>query len=322
MDSIHQIKQYINGNETYLFSALKYGSLSYNTFTIPKKKLDEYRTIAEPSYELKKIQNKLKTILTRFYKEICDYNFVGSTGTISGTNILSNARIHINKKHVLNIDIKDFYSNISLEKVEHFLSLKEFGFNRKECLYLLNLLSYKKRLPQGAPTSPILANLVCISLDSELKFFAARNGLSYSRYVDDLTFSSNKFIQIEKLNELETIIGSYSLQLNTDKTRFTSSAFQQKVTGLNVNTKVNIDQKKYKLIRAIVSDIIKNGVENAYIKNQKGYSTIKSINTMQFLRKIQGYVNFIGQVIGKENPRYLLLTPVLALNGNQVNSIP
>ncbi len=312
MKTQQKIKDFIKNNEAWLFFQIKNNANPYTTFKIPKKTKGEFRTIEAPNTELKKIQEKFKNLLTELYQEIVNFDFVGSTGTDKKTNIVTNAQFHTNKKHILNIDISNFYNSIHLKTVNSFFSKSELDFGEKEILYLLNLLTYKKHLPQGAPSSPIIANLICINMDTELHFFAKRNNLNYSRYVDDMTFSSNHYIKVETLQQIEKIINTYKFKLNSRKTRFISSNHQQTVTGLVVNKCVNINRKKYKLIRAIVHDICKNGVANAYMKYNKKMAYNKQIESSQFLSYVQGYVLFIGQVLGKENKRYFCLSRVLS----------
>jgi len=151
-------------------------------------------------------------------------------------------------------------------------------------------------------------------MDIELLFFAKRHNLTYTRYIDDMTFSSHQFIEIETLQQIETIINAYKFKLNARKTRFISSNHQQTVTGLVVNKQVNINRKKYKQIRAIVNDICNNGVKKAYIKYNKRVAPTKEIELNSFLSHLQGYVNFIGQVLGKEHRRYIYLSPILSYN--------
>jgi len=322
MKASYQIRNFIGKNEPWLFSQIKKIDNSYTTFKIPKKKKGEYRIIEAPNKELKKIQTKFKNLLTDLYQEKANFDFVGSTGTERRTSIVSNAQFHINKKHILNIDIANFYNSIHLKTVNSFFSKNELNLDERERLYLLNLLTYKKHLPQGAPSSPIIANLICISMDTELHFLAKRNNLTYSRYVDDMTFSSDRFIEVETLQKIEKIMNAYKFKLNSRKTRFTNSNHQQTVTGLVVNKHVNINRKKYKHVRAIVNDICNSGVAIAYMKYNKGIVHKRQIELSQFLDYVQGYVRFIGQVLGKESMRYIYLSPVLSYNNNGESNNP
>jgi len=116
MKACYQIKNFIRTNEPWLFTQITRIEDAYTPFKIPKKIKGKYRIIEAPNTELKKIQNKFKKLLTDLYQEKADFHFVGSTGTDKKTNIVTNAQFHVNKKHILNIDITNFYNSIHLQK--------------------------------------------------------------------------------------------------------------------------------------------------------------------------------------------------------------
>ncbi len=97
--------------------------------------------------------------------------------------------------------------------------------------------TYEKKLPTGSPCSPVLANMVCYEMDKELEMFCLNNSIRYTRYADDLSFSSETFIQKEFIGSLKHIIGKYGFELNESKIRLQSSKSKQTVTYIVVNKK-------------------------------------------------------------------------------------
>ena len=106
-------------------------------------------------------------------------------------NIVENAKLHVGKRAVLNIDLENFFPSISAKRVKELLENKPFCFNQEIATALALLTTHKGRLPQGAPTSPVLSNFICIELDHALQAWSGNHHVNYSRYADDLTFSSN-----------------------------------------------------------------------------------------------------------------------------------
>lgn len=159
----------------------------YKVFKIPKKK-GGYREIAAPANNLKLIQQKLNEILTNYYE-----NFIASQvhGFCHNRSIVTNAKHHLRKKYVLNIDLKDFFPSIHFGRVNGLFRSEPFNFNDKISNILANICCHEGVLPQGSPTSPIITNFICKKLDKELQHLAKRNNCKYTRYADDITISSN-----------------------------------------------------------------------------------------------------------------------------------
>lgn len=172
-------------------------------------------------------------------------------------NILDNAIIHTNKKIVLNIDLKDFFPSIKYDQV--FKVFYYAGYT-KEVSHLLTKLCTNNEnvLPQGAPTSPILSNIVCYKLDKRLSALSSKIGANYSRYADDITFSGNKNI-VNFLFLIRKIINEERFIINEDKFRILYSNGKQTVTGLTVNKKVSVDKKLLKELENAIYFINKYG---------------------------------------------------------------
>ena len=118
-------------------------------------------------------------------------------GFVQGRSAIDNATYHIGAAHILNVDIKQFFPSISADKIK--IVFGSLGYSEEVSTMLAELCCLDERLPQGAPTSPALANMVLRELDEELSLLAAQYGRKYTRYADDLTFSSQERIEEEFL---------------------------------------------------------------------------------------------------------------------------
>lgn len=244
-------------------------------------------------------------------------------------NIVENAKVHVNKKFVLNIDLKDFFPSISARQVKEIFSSTCFNFNEQISTALALLTTYEGKLPIGAPSSPVISNFVCLELDLALKEFCQKINseyfyndnnkllhkkkqfvffetydIAYSRYADDITFSSNIPISTEMLSNIISIIHQYGFELNEKKLRFKLSNRKQTVTGLTVNEKVNIDRKLLKKIRAMLHDLTTNGIEQSVQRHFK-VTNIEQRHKATFINRLEGYINFVGQVRGKSDSLYV-----------------
>jgi RNA-directed DNA polymerase len=281
---------------------------SYSNHSIRKKKGGQ-RQIYVPDNNLKIIQKRLNYFLQAYYLLIKPNEVNGFVVNPSylgkGCNIVENAKIHCKRKQVLNIDLKDFFPSISANQVKEVFTSDYFKFNESIAIALTFLTTYQGRLPTGAPTSPVISNFICLKLDVDLKDFCSKNGLYYSRYADDLTFSSDSFIPMNTVLDLINVIKQNNFQINEKKLRMKSSNRKQIVTGLTVNEKVNIDRKLLKKIRAMLHDLTVNGIENAAQKHFKMNGEFDSKFQEKFIQRLEGYINFVGQIRGKNDSLYL-----------------
>jgi RNA-directed DNA polymerase len=215
----------------------------YKTYDLPKVG-GSFRTIAQPSRELKAVQSWiLRNILDKLSSSSC------SKGFEKGTSILDNARPHIGSNYVLTIDLENFFPNVEASNV--FGVFSSIGYNKEMCILLTNLCVYKGGLPQGAPTSPKLSNLVCAKLDARIQGYAGPKGIVYTRYADDMTFSARTAQKIQKTKQfIGTIIADEGFKINCSKTKVCGTKRQKKVTGLIVSeNRVGIGREKLREIR-------------------------------------------------------------------------
>jgi len=279
----------------------------YESFSI-KKKRGGYREIFAPDKDLKRIQKQINFYLQAYYfcikpKEVHGF-VINACKLKSNMNIVNNALLHTNKKHVLNIDLKDFFPSISSKQIIDLFASPYFNFNQQLSTALTLLTTYQGRLPVGAPTSPVLSNFICLHLDYDIIDFCIKNKLTYSRYADDLTFSSNTVITQDNLLDIINIIKKNNFSVNDKKVRLKSSNRRQIVTGLTVNEKVNVDRKLLKKCRAMLHDLKTNGLETA-VKRHFKLENVEQSHKAKFVYQLEGYISFIGQVRGKTDELYL-----------------
>ncbi len=276
----------------------------YTQFKIPKKNGD-MRVIHAPNRQLKYIQQKLSTLLSQYDKpnKVVHGFKAGKTEVTSFKNnfhkkhkfdigIITNALKHRNKKIVINIDLKNFFDSFHFGRVRgYFHKNKLFKLPLNLATILAQLTCYKGKLPQGAPTSPVITNLIGQIMDRNIIQIAKKYKLLYTRYADDLTFSTNdsqfKYKQDNFFLDIHKAIESSGFKINPKKTRIQYNNSQQCVTGLTVNKKVNVPRAYYKKTRAMAYNLYKKGyfrIDNkTYLQNQ--------------MDKLEGRFSFIQRLV-------------------------
>lgn len=292
----------------------------YRSFSIPKKSGGE-RTISAPCGNLKWIQLCVNEIFKAIYTP-SPY----AMGFVEGRSIVDNARIHTNQNYVFNIDLKDFFPSIDQARVWKRLQLAPFNFNAKVASVIAGLccmrvlrnredLSFEEAfiLPQGAPTSPLLTNAICDTLDRRLHGLAKRFGLHYSRYADDITFSSMHNVYQsggDFLKELERIITDQRFIFNDKKTRLQHCSCRQEVTGITVGQKLNVARKYVKDVRAILHIWEKYGINAAYATFYPRYKSEKCQlhrGDPNIVNVISGKLCYLKMVKGESDSVYTKL---------------
>jgi len=172
----------------------------YDRFEIPKKS-GGTRIILSPIPPLKKIQEKLKCALDKIYNPSRVVH-----GYVCGKSVVSNARKHSGRKYLLNIDLKDFFPSINFGRIYGLFKAYPFNFPEKIAMLIAQICTYEDQLPQGAPTSPVLSNMICKRLDKDLEKLSKIVKVTYTRYVDDISFSWDEKECIEKLQITDSSI--------------------------------------------------------------------------------------------------------------------
>ncbi len=287
----------------------------YQTFQVQKKSKGT-RKICVPNKSLKIIQTKISQILYSIYEpKSCVHGYVVEK------SIITNAKSHRRKEFILNLDIRDFFGSINLGRVRGLFIAKPFSLPKEVATTIANLCCHENKLPQGAPSSPILSNLICQQLDRELQYFAQKNRLYYTRYADDITFSSEYLESLKSLiknlelvtenypillnNELEYIFTKNGFTINQKKVRLLYPHQKQQVTGLIVNEKLNVDRKYIRNLRAALYAWEKFGLEEAsqvYLEKYAKTPTLRRKKKSSFIEAIRGKIEFLKNVRGESDP--------------------
>jgi hypothetical protein len=216
----------------------------YYHFSVPKANGD-MRHVEAPEDSLKKIQRKLNEYLQKVYylhQSEAAYGYIPSvTGETNRKNIYTNAEKHLACRYMMNVDFEDFFHQISFEAAKKIFSASPFQFDKYTANTLAKICCYKERLPMGAPTSPVISNFYTLPLDKELSRRSKQEGVSYTRFVDDLTFSSKTTpFDITYFREIETIAYRHGLLFNQDKTKYCAPDDEKIITGLILKETVDI----------------------------------------------------------------------------------
>ena len=294
----------------------------YKTFHI-RNKSGGLREINAPCYQLGFLLYILNTVFKAVYTPS-----ESTMGFTEERSVVTNAQIHIGHHYVFNIDLENFFPSIPQARVWARIQLPPFNLPKEVANVVAGLCSHTNAdmtgnvLPQGAATSPLLTNAICDTLDRRMRGVAKRFGLHYSRYADDMTFSSMHNVYQEGSNfrnEIKRLIEEQGFKMNDKKTRLMRDGDRQEVTGLTVNQRVNVTRKYVHDIRWILHCWEKDGYGKAYAlfydyyKRTKGY--IKKGEPV-IENVIGGKLNYMRMVKGENNTTYRkLLERFLKLQG-------
>ncbi|MBP4138125.1 reverse transcriptase domain-containing protein [Flavobacterium geliluteum] len=303
------------------FSHLYYLSKSkdnrYTEFAILKKS-GKLRQINSPDKLLKRVQSLINLLLQIVFESHSHYC---SNGFLLGRDIKRNAIPHTNKKFVLNVDIEDFFPSINFRRVKVVLGLSPFNLideREKIAFIIANLGTYKNCLPQGSPMSPLLSNIVTQKLDRKISKFCLTHRIKYSRYADDLSFSTNKNILDESfIKSIRDIVEDENFRMNNEKTRLRSSRESQEVTGLVVNEKVNIKREYLQKVRAMLNNWEKGGLRFAE-ETFKKHQPPNKLN-YDFRSVLLGHLSFLKLVRGDDDQTVKRLRLKFSFLNNLIN---
>lgn len=223
----------------------------------------------------------------------------------SNKSIITNARIHRNKYLILNLDLEHFFETFHFGRVSGFFEKnRDFLLPHEVATVIAQITCYKGHLPQGAPSSPIITNLICQILDMHILKMAQAYKLDYTRYADDMTFSTNDRSFVEKkeifIQELEKEINKAGFLINHQKTRMCLRDSRQMVTGLIVNKKLNVSAEYYRKTRAMAFNLYAHG--SFEINGHQG--TITQLEgRFSFIDQLDHYNNKLD---GKKHDNYNL----------------
>ena len=306
----------------------------YRVFEIKKRRSGTAtRTISAPNRSLKIIQSKLAQVLSSVYAPKASVQ-----GFCKDRSILTNARKHADQKFVLNLDLLDFFPSINFGRVRGMFMATPYNLNEKVSTVLAQICCFSNELPQGAPTSPIVSNMICAKMDSQLRILAQLSRCNYTRYADDITFSTScprfpaqlaTIITEEKGNylqlgdHLKTIIETNGFRINKDKVRLQTKTHRQEVTGLVTNQFPNIRRRYIRQVRAMLHAWEEYGLEKAeeehfskYRRQSRSpYKDAPTCRRLSFRDILLGKIGFIGSIRGKDDFIFIkLLNKLISLS--------
>jgi RNA-directed DNA polymerase len=277
----------------------------YRQFNIPKKS-GGYRQISQPTRGLGLAQTRLANALNHHYRRR-DY----VKGYVKGTSFIENAQYHEKQRWILNIDIEDFFPSIGFARIRGMFLSRLFDFNPRVSTILARITTFQDQLPQGARTSPILANFIAHNLDKRLLEIARDNRLRYTRYADDITFSSSdRRIPASVISSIKRkyedgnidlspqVVDAFarsSFKINPKKTRLMLRSDRQEVTGLIVNEGVNVWRRDIQRLRLKLYSCKKHGMTEAARIWTDGGDAKKLeahlVGSLAYIRQVKGDVN-------------------------------
>lgn len=221
-----------------------------------RKRSGGYRMISAPDKDLQAIQS---TIYSRILSSVTIVH-PAAVGFRCGRSVVDNATPHLGKRYVLKMDIHDFFGSIRSPRVRQ--TFKKIGYPENVSKVLGALCCLHRHLPQGAPTSPALSNIVGYEMDRKLAALAAEYGVTYTRYADDLTFSGDVFPKEQIIPQVKRIIRDEKFEPNHKKTHFMNQSSRKIITGVSVasGVKLTIPKSKKREIRKNVYFILTKGL--------------------------------------------------------------
>lgn len=265
-----------NTKKLNILYAIANQNTKYYTKKYINKKDGTKRELLVPNKLLKQIQTN---ILKKVLYGLSNSQYV--TSYIPNKPLVDNAKPHLNKKIILKLDIKNFFTSTDFEAI--YKSLPSSIFPPQVKVLLVKLCTYNDYLPQGSPTSPMLSNLVLKNFDNYIGEYCLKRNISYTRYCDDLTFSGN-FIPKEIIKKVRNFLETLGYVLNAKKTKIITTNSRQIVTGIIVNKKLNTPKTYRKKIRQEMYYIKKYGLEN-HLKYQ-------NLGKEKYLLSLKGRLNY------------------------------
>lgn len=278
IDSEKHIAGYMGISPLLIRQILHNPRYHYRYFRIPKRH-GGWRDVCSPKTYLKVIQ---WWIASNIFNTIEIHESVH--GFVKGRSFVTNAQCHLGAKHILNVDIKRFFPSIKRDMV--FGLLQGLGYPENGANLLASLTTLGGVAPTGAPTSPAIGNILLREFDGKMDDYAKNQNTRYTRYADDLTFSSSERIEDKFLKYVDDLVQEYGFVLNKDKTKFMGNGQRMEVTGLVINEKIQLPREWRNRARAILhSAAISQKVDKKLIDNISGiFGVLKAVDPEEKLR--------------------------------------
>lgn len=285
----HQLAGLLGCYTNVLFQTLRTVDELYYDAAIPKA-TGGYRTLQVPTYPLRCMQTViLRSILDKL--PVSPY----ATAYHKGARITDNAKPHQHKKYLLKMDLQDFFSSITFEQVLSSVFHKG-RFPTHVGVSLTALCCKNGVLPQGAPTSPALSNLVMSHFDGVMGEWCRRQGFSYTRYCDDITVSGNRPLYAA-YQKAKGLLENMGFELNEKKTRFVTAAHRQTVTGLTVNQGIGVTADYKRNLRQAVYYTVKFGAADHIRQRNLTRFMVNGVpQTERYLAHLEGQIRYVLSV--------------------------
>lgn len=279
----------------------------YRSFEIEKKNGGQ-RQIDVPIRLLKKIQRRLLILLEEIYDAPPSVR-----GFELGESIITNSQSHVGQRFILNVDIQDFFPSIHFSRISGILQSSRYRIHRSVAVAIAQICCKDGVVPIGAPTSGIISNIVCGPLDSSLLRLAKEHRITYTRYADDITFSTSNSRHFESAtgvhlgenfvsrgsdmlsDSFKALFHQNGFALNAQKCVAMSRHVRQRVTGLTVNKKVNVSTTFYRNLRATIRAIEHHGYDSANDEYLSRFRTAFQANSLR--ENVLGRLSFLGNVL-------------------------
>ncbi|MBK9107293.1 MAG: RNA-directed DNA polymerase [Saprospiraceae bacterium] len=270
----------------------------YHRYEIPKSK-GGLRLVEDPEKKLKIVQTFINEHLQAFYSLIrpeCVYGFVIKREAGEDRTITGNAMQHLGCNYLLNVDLKDFFHQVSRVRVEEIFKIHFNHFHDELIDILARLTTYHDRLPMGAPSSPVLSNMASIEMDRELIQYSKHTGLVYSRYADDLSFSTLDLMEPEHLDNIKSIISQCGFNVNPQKIKWFGHEDRKEITG------ILLDGNRLGLPELYLEGLQKELMRyKSYMEVESRYRTGASAKKLKlFESELRGKINFALTVMPED----------------------
>lgn len=292
----------------------------YTEFEISRAN-GETRVIHAPIKPIKDMQRTLADALTKSYQAPSHVH-----GFVPRRSPVSNARIHRRQHWLLRIDIEDFFPSIHFGRVRGMFMAYPFDYQPDVATLLAALCCHDNELPQGAPTSPIISNYICRRMDTELAHLAKRERCFYTRYADDLCFSTDRNVFPSYLatsddgvsvagSVISRVVAANGFSINDDKTRLMRSTQRQRITGLVVNERVNLPNEYVRGLRNLLYIWRRHGERDAAAAFERAVGHRNwppGKPRAEFRLVVRGRLQYLGMIKGWEHPTYRRLAHLLS----------
>jgi RNA-directed DNA polymerase len=274
------------------------------------------RVIQAPIKPIKDVQRRLADILLRVYEPRAHVH-----GFVMGRSPLTNAQQHERQRWLMKIDLANFFPSINFGRVRGMFMAYPFDYPPEVATILAQICCHDDQLPQGAPTSPVVSNFICRGMDKELAQIARVSRCRFTRYADDLCFSTSRAEfppliatlgsgELRISDQVQTVISRHGFSINIEKTRFVRKSRRQRVTGLVVNRKANIPVDYVRSLRNILfiwKTYGESDAAAALTRHEALRNRPPAKGSVDFKELMRGRVQYVGSIKGWSNETYRTL---------------